>query len=152
MGSRITVAAAALMLAMLGNIAVGLTGPSAEPNGSVSIRGCVIRFDELTPTGATKPRIHANETHRCVGVTRVHADRESGDLFIRSDSHAPIMSISVSPDETLAQRGITCGASGGIGLTRIRCFDRDGNQVAAHSAAIFGPRANLWVGWTSWTG
>lgn len=173
MGSRITVAAVVLMAGTLSGAAIvaqglreGATPPPAAaahstpsstpstttPSPQITVRGCVIRFDERTSSGATKPRIHANETHRCVGVTRVYADRSTGELVIKSDVHEPIISISVSPDETMVQRGISCGASGGLGVTRISCYDRDGKQVGADSRAIYGPSANLWVGWTSWPG
>lgn len=170
MGSRITVAAVLLMAGTVSGAAIvaqsvreGATAPPAAaathstpstttPSAQITIRGCVIRFDRRTASGATEPRIHANETHRCVGVTRVDADRNTGELVIKSDIHEPIITISVSPDETLVQRGISCGASGGLGVTRISCYDRDGKQVAADSRAIYGPSANLWVGWTSWAG
>lgn len=121
--------------------------PSETP---ITVRGCAIRFDRRDPAGRTRPRVHANSTHYCLGVTEVRAEYPSGDLIIETDSEGPIIFVSVSPDETLTARGIDCGASGGIRITRIRCHDRDGDQVKAYSREIYGPGANLWIGWVSW--
>lgn len=125
---------------------------AASSEGQMDLRGCVIRFDRRDAAGHTKPRIHVNEMHYCIGVDRVHADHETGDLVIQGPPAGPIVFITVSPDETMTQRGIDCGASGGAKLTKIRCYDRDGGQVPAHSPELYGREANLWIGWLAWAG
>lgn len=127
-----------------------------SPDNPVAVRGCVIRFDELSATGkSVVPRIHANESHYCVGVTSVSADWSDdwtkGDLRIYNDGSAdPIVSLVIDEDESFSQRGITCGGSGGGSLTRIRCYDRDGVKVPAYSLDLYGANMNLWVTWIMW--
>lgn len=125
----------------------------ADPDNPLVIRGCVIRFDERASNGDTRPTIHANGSHFCVGVDRVYSDYSTGDLRIvhDSDPHRAIVSIAVSPDETLVARGIDCGASGGVRWTKVRCYDEDG-LVKPWSGKMRGEFANLWVTWVSWAG
>jgi len=115
----------------------------------IATSGCVIRFDEKTRAGNTRPTIHANGTHYCIGAASARADYPSGDLVIDMQTVGPIVSIAVSPDETLVSRGIDCGASGGAGTIRVRCYDRYG-KVKAYSPKMYANTANLWIGWTSW--
>ncbi|MFW6599350.1 hypothetical protein ACQBAU_12040 [Propionibacteriaceae bacterium Y2011] len=139
--------------ALVGAGAVGATAEDylrdANHNDKVAIRGCVIRFDERNAAGETVPRIHANSAHYCVGVTGVEVE-DDGDLLIRSNTPGPIMSLSVSPDESLARLGYTCGASGGLSTTIIRCYDRDGVKIAADSPRMYGAYNNLWLTWFTW--
>lgn len=122
----------------------------AKHDNKVAIRGCVVRFDKKDASGEkTVPTIHANESHYCVGVTDVDVEAD-GDLVVRSDTVGPIMSLAVSSDETLTEKGITCGGSGGGGTTIVRCFDRDGTKVRADGREIHGARSNLWLSWFTW--
>lgn len=143
-------AAVALVLAgAVGAAAESYLRPAKWDN-KIAIRGCVIRFDQKTPEGFTQPRIHANSAHICVGVTKVYADRANGDLVVEDNTPGPIVSLAVSPDESLAAKGISCGGSGGTSVTRIRCYGRDGHRVSAHSSEIYGPYNNLWLTWFTW--
>lgn len=146
----ILLAAALLLIGTTAGVAVGAAYlyPASAGNPTVQ-SGCVIRFDERTSSGLTRPRVHANSAHYCVGVTDVYAEYPSGDVVIKQQTVGPVVYISVSPDETLAARGITCGASGGVGVLRLRCYDRAG-RVKAYSPKMYGSTSNLWVGWTSW--
>lgn len=163
------VAVVLVIVGWFGAVAVGVTmldGPdqqlAAAPRplevrqeppptqGATTMRGCVIRFDRVDRAGRTAPRKHENGSHRCVGVNRVYADHESGDLVITGPAGGAIVFISISPDETMTEKGISCGASGGIGVTHVRCYDRSGVQVPADSDQLFDPTANLWVGWMMW--
>lgn len=149
---------AAMALAAVGVfVAGGAVGAAADNylrdasyKNKIAVRGCVVRFDERDPGGVTQPRIHANPSHYCVGVTGVAVNPDNGDLEVRSNTRGPIVSLSVSPDETLAARGISCGGSGGGGITRIRCFDRDGAKVRADGPEIYGTYSNLWLTWFTW--
>lgn len=122
----------------------------ASVDNPIAQSGCVIRFDEKTSTGNTRPSIHANSTHYCVGVQRVRASYPSGDLIIDLRTVGPIINIAVSPDETLTARGINCGPRGGMGTIAILCYDRYGHKIKAYSNKMYGTHSNLWVGWTSW--
>lgn len=88
----------------------------------------------------------------CVGVTSVAVDwGRTGDLIVRNKGGpGTIVSLTVSPDETLTARGISCGASGGLQLTRIRCHDRYGHHVPAYSLKMYGRYANYWLAWFMW--
>lgn len=143
-------AALALILAgAVGAAAENYLRPAKHDN-KIAIRGCVVRFDQKTPAGFTQPRIHANSAHICVGVTEVYADRTTGELVVKDNTQGPIVSLSVSPDESMTAKGISCGASGGTATTRIRCYGRDGHRIAAHSSEMYGPYNNLWLTWFTW--
>ncbi|MGH3734812.1 MAG: hypothetical protein ACRDT6_04195 [Micromonosporaceae bacterium] len=125
----------------------------ADPANPISIRGCVIRFDTLSSTGkSVVPRIHANSTHMCVGVTSVKADwAGNGDLIVtNTGGPGVVVSLAVSPDETLVRKGISCGGSGGTYTTTVICYDRAGNHVPAYSLKMYGSTSNLWLNWTMW--
>lgn len=126
----------------------------AHPDNPTAMRGCVIRFDTLSETGNSQiPRIHANESHQCVGVSSVYADWSDayrGDLVLKGIDTNRVVSISVTPDETMVALGIDCGPSGGGTTTRIRCYDRDGTKVPAYSLDLYGPTTNLWITWVMW--
>lgn len=139
----LTVTAVALAAGALGATGTELLRPSAD---DPVLAGCVIRFDERSADGLTVPRVHVNEGHACVGVDAVRVDAANGDLLIDNVVPSPIVSVLVSPDETLVGRGIDCGGSGGGGLTRIACHD-DGGRVRLDSADVYGPASNLWVFW-----
>lgn len=147
-GVHLILLSALFSACLVGGVAVGaayMYAPSVlNPTAHA---GCVIRFDEKTRRGATRPTIYANSAHYCVGVKRVYAAYPSGDLVIVQQSAGPVISINVSPDETLTARGIDCGASGGINVTR--CYDEHG-RVKAYSSKMYGALANLWVGWVQW--
>lgn len=156
--ARIVTAGLALLVVVTagGTAAARLTDymSPADPGNPTALRGCVIRFDTLSPSGGTVvPRIHANESHACVGVTSLAVDwspASYGDLIIHNTA-GPNMVVSVfaEEDETLAQRDIQCGPSGGGTTTRIRCY-RDGVKVPAQSLEMYGPNVNLWLGWVAW--
>lgn len=123
-----------------------------DPDNPTSMRGCVIRFDKKSSSGTTVvPRIHANSAHICVGVTSVSVDSTSKDLILRNSSgRGVVVTMIVSPDETLTRKGISCGGSGGSTLSRVICYDRAGHHVPANSLKMYGATSNLWVSWTMW--
>lgn len=134
-----------ISLAALGVTALSVLGiniaVAQEP--STDVTGCVVRFYD------TGPKVHVNGSHLCPRVTSVDVD-DAGFLVIRRSGSRPIQSVSASPDETLAARGIFAGASGGGSTTRVRFFDTTtGKTVRADSPALQGPRANVWLTWVS---
>ncbi|MFX4272048.1 hypothetical protein ACQBAR_15540 [Propionibacteriaceae bacterium Y1685] len=144
-----------VFISALALLASGMIGAAAEnymrdanSDNKVAIRGCVVRFDERDAAGKTVPRIYANNAHYCVGVTSVSV--VDGDLQVLSNNHEPVMSLVVSSDETLTRYGISCGASGGLASTVIRCYDRTGAKVNADSPRMYGAGSNLWLTWFSW--
>jgi len=122
---------------------------AASAENPVAESGCVIRYDRKTSAGNTKPRIHANSTHTCVGVKRVYADYRRGTTVVELDRSRPVVAMSITSDETLLARGIQCGGSGGGAWIHIHCFDRSG-RVKAHSSRMFAKTANVWVVLLSW--
>jgi hypothetical protein len=122
----------------------------AEPASShLVLGGCVIRFDTRSATGkSVVPRIHANSTHHCVGITSARADWSTGDLIITAGDSVVVTTI-VGIEESFAKRNITCGPSGGGLTTRIQCY-REGVKVPAYSLALYGPTMNLWLIYEWW--
>ena len=114
----------------------------AQAPPAATVTGCVIRF---TPTG---PVIHANATHACTGATSVTVT-ENGSLRIdQVGGGGQIVSVTVAVDETLAGRGVSCGGSGGVGTTVVRCFDSTtGELIPADSPRLVGALSNLWLTW-----
>lgn len=133
-------------------MADSFTQPSSPDNPLVQ-RGCVIRFDTKDSAGRTKPRIHANTGHYCVGVNGDPTVDDKGRLVIPTDAQGQdqaAVSMAINSDETLTAKGISCGGSGGIGKTVISCYDRAGKQVRADSSTMYDRGSNLWLSWTTW--
>ncbi|TDE02814.1 hypothetical protein [Jiangella asiatica] len=160
-GLRFLIPLLALAVAFVGGVATATAGGGylreADVDNPIASRGCVIRFDTLSRSGASVvPRIHANETHACVGVTSLSVDWSSGssrgDLILNNTGGpGAVVSVTVEEDESLAARDIQCGPSGGGTTTRIRCY-RDGVKIPAYSLEMYGKNVNLWVGWDMWMG
>lgn len=126
----------------------------AQLGNPIVLRGCVIRFDQLSSTGkSVRPRILANSSHICVGVTSIRVDWDhGGDLILENaDTDEPVIVAFAEEDETLVSRDISCGPSGGHQSTRIACY-RDGTHIPAHSLQMYHRYANLWVGIQNWDG
>jgi len=124
-------------------------GPASASETLVS--GCVLRFD--TPDGS--PRIHANYSHHCTGVSDVFINK-NGDLEVTQTMAArnAVIFAFAQADETLVARDIQVGASGGINRTVYRFYDgKLGRKLNLRSASdrkrIQGNSSNLWVGWVN---
>ncbi|MGD7788540.1 hypothetical protein ACQCX2_09475 [Propionibacteriaceae bacterium Y1700] len=120
----------------------------ASSDNPVAIRGCSVAFDQRSGRVAA-PRLVADEQHYCVGTTSVSVDAE-GDLILRAPSLGPIISLDVTVDETLARKGIACGASGGLGVTEVRCYDRENNHLRTDAPEVFNRHNTLWITWFTW--
>lgn len=125
----------------------------AQLGNPIVLRGCAIRFDELSSTGKTvRPRILANSGHICVGVTAVRVDWDRGDLILEdANTNKPVVVAFAEEDETLTAKDIQCGPSGGQTVTRIACY-RDGKRIPVQSLQMYHRYANLWVGIQNWDG
>src|SRR5690606_40553710 len=69
LSAALTVAALVATVLLMAGVADGddfMESPSAS--NPIATSGCVIRYDTKESWGNTKPRIHANATHTCVGV------------------------------------------------------------------------------------
>lgn len=98
------------------------------------------------------PSVIADGPHVAVGIVSV-AVNGSGNLVITTDgSFTPICRVWVTPDETLAGRGISCGPSVGT-TTTIITFSKADVQLDLTTQlgwdAVAGSSANIWVGWES---
>ena len=108
--------------------------------------GCCIRFY------ASGPKFHTNTSHVNLGFDEVFIN-DRGDLEVHHEG-SPVVSINPNPDETLALRGITVGASGGAGTTHL-CFTvptsnplrrrRLNLNNADDYDAVQGDTSNLWL-------
>jgi hypothetical protein len=86
----------------------------------------------------------ANSTHFCTGLSKVRY--VDGWLEIISDSKLPVVSVAVSPDESLVARGVLAGASGGGLRTVIRFYStRTKHIVRADSPQLHCPTCNVWI-------
>lgn len=158
---------AALLLASLGFVA-GVTAVASgqqyqypvSATNPTAVGGCVIRFDQLSDTGNTVvPYALENAGHINVGCPEVRVDWSNdgvgriGDLIVEQPGPGNVISMVCSPDETLAEKRITCGNSGGGGITRVRFFDSAGNFIpASDKAKLYDSLANAWLMWVRWDG
>jgi len=130
----------ALVLGIVGT-ATANPGRRYNPDSPPIVTGCIIRF---TSSG---PVIHDNSWHHCTGADSVSV-RSNGDLLLRHDRHGPIISVTVSPDESLSRRNIIAGASNGVNETVIRFQNaRTGKAVRADSSRLVCTYCNIWVTW-----
>jgi hypothetical protein len=117
--------------------------------------GCAIRLEDGTVSGGGAfasggPVIIADGPHVAVGVVSV-AVNGSGNLVITTDgSFNPICIAHVTPDETLAARGISCGPSVGT-VTTVVSFSKADVQLDLTTQlgwdAVSGSSSNIWVSW-----
>ncbi|MEH6937299.1 hypothetical protein V7056_05465 [Bacillus sp. JJ664] len=108
-------------------------------------RGGVIRL------GTKGVYLHVNSSHHSVGIKSVKIN-SSGNLEIATESVTPVISINVSPDETLASKGVIAGASVGNQTTIIK-FSKNGKPLnlkrSSDYSLIASDVSNLWVSWIS---
>lgn len=122
-----------------------------EPGG-VTVRGGVIRFL------SSGPFLYTNKTHQSVGIIPESVKiNDSGDLEFRLDVGLPVVSLWADPDETLTDRKIMAGISGGGSLCIVR-FSRaddpigvkiDLNTMGGYGR-LRGTTSNVWVGVVSY--
>lgn len=117
-------------------------------------RGGVVRFTDAGP------QLHVNSSHQSVGIipssVRVN---EQGHLELRLDTTLPVISCSADPDETLVQRDISAGISGGgaLCIVKMRIAGMPLNKhlnlaKAGDYAKVKGPTSNMWISIQSYYG
>ena len=108
----------------------------------VSVKGCCIRFPE------TGPVMQEDATHASVGIASVAIDAAGGGLRVTHTESAPVVTIMPVLDETLSQRGLTVGGSGGAAYSICVFYHPDHGQLdlrnPAHYALLMGSTTNLW--------
>lgn len=123
---------------------------SAVIDGAPVIKGGCIRLY------ADGPKWHVDEDHHTLGIdpTIDPVIDSSGFLTFWTESKAPVVAITPTPDETLVARGISVGGSNGSHLVRLR-FYKDGVNGAdgspldlnnpVHYSRVSGDYSNVWV-------
>lgn len=146
------IAAAAIAGATALEVAARPALTPANPANPTAIRGCVIRFDTLNPTGTlVVPRIYEDTYHVCVGVTAVSVET-NGDLRLtNTGGSATVVTVWAVPDETMAADSLTCGVSGGGTVSVVRCYRSNGVRIRFDSIDdVYGPGSNIWFGGVVW--
>ena len=113
--------------------------PQSASN-NVKITGGVIRID---PKGVY---LHTNSTHHSIGIKSVYIDKNDGSLVVVSEKGNPVVTTSVTPDETIAKKGITVGLSGGGKYSKV-FFYKNGKQLKLNSKQfneVASPTSNIW--------
>lgn len=120
---------------------------SASGQGTV-VGGCVIR---ILSTG---PAVHANPSHRCVGVKSVRLS-SSGKILLTasSEQRGAVINIQGDTDETLTTRGIAAGTSVSSSQMYFSLYDSRINRrlnlrKASDLRRVRGSTSNLWLSWT----
>lgn len=121
-----------------------------DSNTTTEWSGCCIRFDSRWGY----PTVHANSQHISVGVKSVSIS-DSGNLEIKHDG-GPIVTMIASPDETLVEKNIQVGLSGGGGTTVAKFYDGNLGRLLDLSNGsdwlrLYGQWSNLWLAWLNVT-
>ena len=137
------VVAVGAVLCLAAQTAVNANAPKqGRIDNPLIVRGCAVRLED------SGPYLLGNSAHYCTGFRSVSYSH--GWLEIISDSSRPVVSIAVSPDESLVARGILAGASGGGLHTRIRFYSiRTHHVLPAESPLLHCPKCNVWITITS---
>jgi len=115
---------------------------SQNESTNTNMNGGVIRLD---PTKGVY--IHVNDSHHSVGIENAYIHKTNGSLVIVKDNKNPVVTTTVLPDETLAEKGITLGLSGGGKVSHI-FFYKDGKQLKlhwpSHYKQVASATSNVW--------
>lgn len=120
-------------------------------NGSHTSGGC-LRFY------TSGVELHTNSTHVNNAITGfgpagdgVDIFDEKGRLVVKHKLYGPaIITVGAFPDETLSERGITAGVSGGVGTSLVQ-LAQNGTPLDLRNetdyAKVAGQYSNLWMLW-----
>jgi len=139
---------------LTGGPAPMVTRPATPvPSDDLIISGGCIRFTE------NGPRWHINDNHETIGLIDT-----STEPFINDDGFLEfnltetgvnqVVSMTMSPDETMAARGLMAGASGGVSSVRVRLSKPSMTagewsplnlNLPVHYSRVEGENSNLWI-------
>lgn len=111
---------------------------------NTEIAGGVIRLDPVEGV-----YLHTNSSHHSIGIKQVYIDSSDGSLVIEKypDASNAVVTTAVTPDETLAARGITVGLSGGGTISKV-FFYKNGTKLLLHGPngydAVASATSNIW--------
>lgn len=139
------------MCLMMTGLTVGYANSYKKPSirlaDGTTFSGGVIRID---PSKGVY--LHTNDTHHSRGIKSVRIDSKTGGIRVTRDKMDAIISVSADADETLSERKIVAGISGG-GVTTIIFLYKDGRKLNLNNKndykLVASPSANLWVQWIS---
>lgn len=119
----------------------------ASSSGTVP-GGCVLR---ISSAGVA---VHANDTHRCIGV-RSAGISSSGKILVNasSEQRGAVVNVQGDADETLTVRGIAVGVSASASTMQFSLYDsRLGRTLNLNRTAdlrrVSHQWANVWLTWT----
>lgn len=128
--------------------ALGRHRDLAAPPLSTVRGGCVVRFDQ------DGPWVHANPSHRCIGVRSVRITTTGRVLVeMTSEQDAAVLNVQADADETMTTKGISAGVSVAGSRLIIDLYDAridrglDLRREADRRRAA-GAYSNLWLSWT----
>lgn len=111
--------------------------------------GC-IRFGPKTETNTIGIYVHHNAAHASVGIRSLSLDSKGRLVVQQSGMGGPIVTMGAWADESLVERGISLGCSGGTGKTVISVA-RNGRGLDLRDrsdyALVEGPYCNAWLFW-----
>ncbi|MGM0876545.1 MAG: hypothetical protein ACQEWV_17705 [Bacillota bacterium] len=88
-----------------------------------------------------------DSSHHSVGIEHIYINKRNGALVIVKDNYQPVVTTSVTLDETLSGQGVTVGLSGG-GKTSQILFFKNGKRLKLHYPShykqIAGKTSNVW--------
>lgn len=120
----------AALTIMFTGVAAGSTGyklaSTEQVQEKIEMNGGVIRLDRKKGV-----YLHTNSTHHSVGIEKVYIDKKDGSLVVVRSEGGAVVSTVVTPDETLSEKGVTVGLSGGGKVSKV-FFYKDGRRVKLH--------------------
>jgi hypothetical protein len=115
---------------LFSGVAVGSSGyklaSTEQVQEKIEMNGGVIRLDRKRGV-----YLHTNSTHHSVGIEKVYIDKADGSLVVVRSKGGAVVSTVVTPDETLSEKGVTVGLSGGGKVSKV-FFYKDGRRVKLH--------------------
>lgn len=97
---------------------------------------------------STGPEILHDGNHVSNGIQSTEINGSTGYLDVHHDGTLPVGIVQVTVDETLASRGIICGASGGASTVRIRFWENGAvldPRASSDYDKLSGSSSNIWV-------
>lgn len=131
--------------------ALGVSRDLAATSAGTVPGGCVLRIH------GSGIRVHANRTHRCIGVASARIS-STGKIQVTasSEQRGAVVNVQGDPDETLTSRGIALGVSASASTMNFSLYDsRLDRKLDLRKPADLrrasGSTSNVWISWTKAT-